>query len=74
MSDLLKQIKDLEDIVNNHEESFLKYFVTGDTILGLNGIWFGSENIRFYYIAWEGMHIVETIKWEEFNKWLKRIK
>jgi hypothetical protein len=67
---LIEQLKKLEDSVLEREESFLKHFVTGDTLLGLNGIWFGSENIRFYYIAWEGTHVVEIISWEEFNKWL----
>jgi hypothetical protein len=68
---IIEQLKRLEDQVNAREESFLKHFVTGDTILGLNGIWFGSENIRFYYIAWEGMHVVDTITWAEFNEWLE---
>ena len=74
MNDLIQQLKSLEDFVDENEKSFLNHFVTTDTLLGLNGIWFGAENIRYYYIAWEGMHIVDTISWDEFNEWKDGVK
>jgi hypothetical protein len=76
MSELIRQLKSLEDFIDKHEKSFLKQFVTHDDILmGLNGIWFGAENIKYYYILYSsGQHTTDNISWEEFREWENSIK
>lgn len=71
MSDLIEQLKHLEDLVYQREESFLKRFSADKELLfGLTGIWFGSEDIKIYYILFEGQHVTDRVTWEEFNDWL----
>jgi hypothetical protein len=72
MSNLIEQLRALEDTVCVREESFLKRFTLGKTpLMGLNGIWFSAENIKIYYILWDGQHITDCISWADFNEWLE---
>lgn len=71
MNPLISQLKDLEDAVIAREKSFIARFVMEDPLLGLNGIWFGAENIKFYFVTYEGTHITNQITWDEFNNWLE---
>ena len=71
MNSLISQLKDLEDTVIAREKSFIARFVMEDPLLGLNGIWFGAENIKFYYVTYEGAHITDQINWVDFNDWLE---
>jgi hypothetical protein len=71
MDTIITQLKKLEDLVFERESSFIVRFVMEDPLLGLNGIWFGAENIKFYFVTYEGTHITNQITWEEFNNWLE---
>jgi len=69
---LIDQIKELENLVNAHEDNFLLHHFKlkpEDTLLGIMGIYLGSERIKVYYILADGMHIADSISWEQFNKW-----
>ena len=68
----LKELKRLEDLVDNNEDAFMAFHFKmspDDLLMGLTGIYFGSESIKVYYILNDGMHIADSITWEHFNKW-----
>jgi hypothetical protein len=73
MNSLISQLKDLEDTVITREDSFVSKFLKDRHLLmgGINGVWFGAENIKIYYILDCGSHITEQITWNDFNDWLE---
>jgi hypothetical protein len=69
---IIEQLKKLEDLVYEREESFLKRFsFNKDLLIGLAGIWFNSNTIKIYYILDCGQHITDNISWTDFNNWLE---
>lgn len=73
---LINYIKQLEDIIDAHEDNFLLYHFSlkpKDTLLGITGLYFGSERIKVNYIISNGAHIVNSISWEQFNTWRKTL-
>jgi hypothetical protein len=69
---LIDQIKELENLIDAHEDYFLLYHFKlkpKDSLLGITGLYFGSEHIKVNYILVNGMHIADSITWEQFNTW-----
>ena len=69
--DIIQSLSLIESTVYDNEDSFMERFAKyGDTLMGLTGIHFGSEYIKFHYILQCGQHIADGIKIEEFFEWL----
>ena len=74
--DLIEQIKELENLIDNNEDNFLLHcfkLKRGDTLMGITGIYFGSERIRFNYITNNGISLMDSISWEQFNEWKAKL-
>lgn len=70
--DLIKEIQKLENLIDKNEDSFMLYFFNmkpSDLLIGITGLYFGVNFIKVYYILYDGMHIADSITWEQFNEW-----
>lgn len=68
---ILQSLSQIASTVYDNEDLFMEKFAKyGDTLMGLNGIYFGSETIKFNYILECGQHIGDSIKIGEFVEWL----
>ena len=71
---LFSNLGELENFVSNHEDSFLEDFAKGQkTMMGVVGIWFNSENVKFNYILDSGQHMTDSITNTEFKKFIEKI-
>lgn len=68
---IIDSLSSVRDIVQSNEDTFMDKFAPhADTLMGLCGVYFSPEIVKFYYILESGKHIVDSIKIEEFMEWL----
>lgn len=72
--DILDSLSLIESTVFDNEDSFLdKFAPNADILMGLCGIYFNQETVKYYYILGCGQHIVDSIKIGEFMEWLETL-
>lgn len=76
MNNLIKQIRELEDIVFENEKSFLNTFCKFCDVdeLELTGISFSSESVRIQFFDINGQHFSDSCSMQEFEYWLRTNK
>ena len=75
--DLIKEIQKLENFIDKHDEAFMLHFFNmkpSDLLIGITGLYFGSNFIKVFYIVNDGTSIINVVSWNEFNIWKETIK
>jgi hypothetical protein len=69
---MIEEIKKLEGIVFDNENSFLQNFSPVGSTSDLLGIWFGSTSVKIHYVDMDsGQHYGDEIDNEKFYAWMK---
>jgi hypothetical protein len=69
---MIDEIKRLEGIVFDNENSFLQNFSPVGSTSDLLWIWFGSSSVKIHYVDLDsGQHYADEIENEKFSAWMK---
>lgn len=67
------QINPFVEFIYENEVTFLKYFVPLEYTIGLIGVWFSENTIKYQFVLDSGQHIVHEIKYQEFIEWINSL-
>lgn len=57
-----------------YETSFINAFCKTGDVMDLTKVSFDTDWVRIGWCTYEGQHFVDSVKLEEFQEWMDRVK